>query len=193
MRRMMGALVAWPYSLFSRLPYKSASVAACLRHPHYSPRQNRSNAPQSYRQLEEPPLRGPEPELANPPGATAPERPEGSAENVDDQRPPGGDETVGDLNLAPTAEEAEHQREEDSEAYVVYKPSIEGPQHPGVIVETKAMSTVPLPAARHKKARVEEIAVTVTPTSSDIELLEVAIERNAKHGTQPSQVDKRHI
>lgn len=42
----------------------------------------------------------------------------------------------------------------------------------------------------HKKNEADDIACMVTQTSSDAELLELAIERNAKHGLQLSQDDK---
>ena len=45
----------------------------------------------------------------------------------------------------------------------------------------------------HKKKCVEDIAVTVTKTMSDSELLELAIERNATHGLQLSQSDKQDM
>jgi len=45
----------------------------------------------------------------------------------------------------------------------------------------------------HKKAKTPDIAVTVTKTASDAELLELAIERNATHGLQLSQDDKRDM
>jgi len=45
----------------------------------------------------------------------------------------------------------------------------------------------------HKKNKVDTIAVMVTPTGSDAELLELAIERNAKHGMQLSQEDKQSV
>lgn len=45
----------------------------------------------------------------------------------------------------------------------------------------------------HKKAEADEIAVVVMETKSDAELLELAIERNAKHGLQLSQGDKRDM
>ena len=45
----------------------------------------------------------------------------------------------------------------------------------------------------HKKNEAEDIAVTVTPTKSDAHLLELAIERNAAHGLQLSQQDKRDM
>jgi hypothetical protein len=45
----------------------------------------------------------------------------------------------------------------------------------------------------HKKKEVEEIAVVVTETTSDAHLLELAIERNAAHGLQLSQEDKRNM
>jgi ParB-like nuclease domain/DNA methylase len=42
----------------------------------------------------------------------------------------------------------------------------------------------------HKKKEAERIPVTVTPTTSDSHLLELAIARNAAHGLQLSQEDK---
>jgi len=45
----------------------------------------------------------------------------------------------------------------------------------------------------HKKLALHDITVVVTPTSSDSQLLELAIERNATHGLQLSQEDKRTI
>jgi len=45
----------------------------------------------------------------------------------------------------------------------------------------------------HRKMEAAEIAVTVTPTSSDIELLALAIERNSKHGLQLAEQDKRKM
>lgn len=45
----------------------------------------------------------------------------------------------------------------------------------------------------HKKAEADTIPVVVTVTESDSELLELAIERNAAHGLQLSQEDKRDM
>lgn len=45
----------------------------------------------------------------------------------------------------------------------------------------------------HKKNGAEEVPAIVTPTTSDAHLLELAIERNAKHGLQLSQSDKRDM
>lgn len=45
----------------------------------------------------------------------------------------------------------------------------------------------------HKKANAETIAVVVAPTKSDAELLELAIHRNATHGLQLSQGDKKKM
>jgi predicted XRE-type DNA-binding protein len=42
----------------------------------------------------------------------------------------------------------------------------------------------------HRKAEAETIAVTVTETASDVELLALACERNAKHGLQLNDRDK---
>ena len=45
----------------------------------------------------------------------------------------------------------------------------------------------------HKKAGADQIPVIVTPTDSDSHFLELAIERNAAHGLQLSQSDKRDM
>lgn len=45
----------------------------------------------------------------------------------------------------------------------------------------------------HRKMNAESIAVVVTPTMSDIELLAMAIERNSKHGLQLGEQDKRKM
>ena len=45
----------------------------------------------------------------------------------------------------------------------------------------------------HKKAKADKIKATVTKTASDAELLELAIERNATHGLQLSQEDKKGL
>jgi len=45
----------------------------------------------------------------------------------------------------------------------------------------------------HRKAKAENIRAVVTPTKSEAEFLELAIERNAAHGLQLSQDDKRSM
>lgn len=45
----------------------------------------------------------------------------------------------------------------------------------------------------HKKNKAEEIPAVITETKSDGQFLELAIERNAKHGLQLSQSDKRDM
>lgn len=45
----------------------------------------------------------------------------------------------------------------------------------------------------HKKVGVETVRARTTPTASDAEFLELAIERNAAHGLQLSQEDKRSM
>jgi len=45
----------------------------------------------------------------------------------------------------------------------------------------------------HRQANAQDIAVFVTETSSDAQLLELAIERNSAHGLQLSQADKREM
>lgn len=45
----------------------------------------------------------------------------------------------------------------------------------------------------HRKLEAKSIRATVTPTSSDAELIGLAIDRNAKHGLQLSQDDKQKL
>lgn len=45
----------------------------------------------------------------------------------------------------------------------------------------------------HRKMEATEIAVTVTPTASDVEFLMLAIDRNSKHGMQLAETDKRKM
>lgn len=45
----------------------------------------------------------------------------------------------------------------------------------------------------HRKVEAKTIKIKITPTASDAELLELAIERNAAHGLQLSQNDKRDM
>ena len=45
----------------------------------------------------------------------------------------------------------------------------------------------------HRKAEAENIRISVTETKSDADLLELAIQRNAAHGLQLSQEDKRDM
>ena len=45
----------------------------------------------------------------------------------------------------------------------------------------------------HKKAGKDTINCIITPTASDNELLQLAIERNASHGLQLSQSDKQNM
>jgi DNA-directed RNA polymerase specialized sigma24 family protein len=45
----------------------------------------------------------------------------------------------------------------------------------------------------HRKMEADEIAVTITQTNSDLELLALAIQRNASHGLQLGEQDKRKM
>lgn len=45
----------------------------------------------------------------------------------------------------------------------------------------------------HRKVEAETIRATITTTTSDAELIGLAIERNAKHGLQLSPEDKKHL
>ncbi len=98
---------------------------------------------------------GPRPEPAarverpRPPEGTAAgpaEGPRGGAEDAADQRPLAGTETAAEtLRLTREEQPVRVSDEEDSSPYTTYHPSLKGPAHPGAIVETKTMATVPMP------------------------------------------------
>lgn len=74
--------------------------------------------------------------------------PTGGSENAPDKRGLLGVDSPGnELDI----EEAERGAAvEDTGQYVVYQPSIKGPKHPGVIVESKTMATVPMPKITYR-------------------------------------------
>lgn len=63
--------------------------------------------------------------------------------------------------------------EEDTDAYVKYQPTLKGPQHPGDIVETKTMATVPLPIMTYRPALPQ--AVIDNGTISNVQLEGIAM------------------
>lgn len=65
-------------------------------------------------------------------------------------------------------------------------PSIEVNQHNELIDGYHRLTA-------HKKANAETIAITVTKTGSDVELLALACQRNAAHGLQLNDQDKRKM
>ena len=82
--------------------------------------------------------------------------------------------------------EAKRQREEEEEkdsAYVTYRPSLKGAQHPGSIVETKAMATVPMPPLTYKPDLPESV-VGKTPNFEGAKLSAVQLEAVSIAGMQ---------
>lgn len=76
-------------------------------------------------------------------------RTEGGNQDGDTERPVSG------LNLERATERRAER--EDTSAYAEYQPSLKGPDHPGSIVETKTMSTVPLPPITYKPSLSESV------------------------------------
>lgn len=81
--------------------------------------------------------------------AEAAGRTEGGNQDGDTERP------VSSLNLERATERRAER--EDTSAYAEYQPSLKGPDHPGSIVETKTMSTVPLPPITYKPSLSESV------------------------------------
>lgn len=82
--------------------------------------------------------------------------------------------------------EATKQREQEEEkgsAYVAYRPSLKGGEHPGAIVETKAMATVPMPPLTYKP-NLPESVVGKAPDYKDAKLSAVQLEAVAIAGMQ---------
>ena len=52
--------------------------------------------------------------------------------------------------LALESDRTAHAEQEDSDAYATYHPTLKGPNHPGDIVETKTMATVPMPTLTYR-------------------------------------------
>lgn len=73
---------------------------------------------------------------------------EGGATDRDGERQVSGEQS-GSKQLE-RVEENHAAEEEDSAAFVRYRPSVKGPDHPGSIVESKTMATVPLPEITYK-------------------------------------------
>jgi hypothetical protein len=91
------------------------------------------------------PLREPESEPPANHEAAAAEDPGKRPENDDGERQV---QLAGPLVLEQNT--SDQIAEEDTGAYVKYHPSLKGPAHPGDIVETKTMSTVPMPALTYQ-------------------------------------------
>lgn len=71
-----------------------------------------------------------------------------------------------------------HAEREDTTAYVAYQPSIKGPAHPGSIVETKTMATVPLPPITYKPALPDSIIKEGKLSAVQLEAVSIAGQQN---------------
>ena len=68
--------------------------------------------------------------------------------------------------------------EEDSAAYVTYRPTLSGPEHPGAIVETKTMSTVPLPPITYRPHLPESVIKEGRLSAVQLEAISIAGQQN---------------
>jgi 2'-5' RNA ligase len=67
---------------------------------------------------------------------------------------------------------------EDSAAYVEYTPSIKGPAHPGSIVESRTMSTVPVPPITYKPVLPRSVVEKGTLSAVQLEAIALAGQQN---------------
>lgn len=93
-----------------------------------------------------------------------------------DNKPLDGHENDQLLDL--NQNQTQQSEEEDSSAYAIYRPSIAGPAHPGVIVETKAMSTVPLPAITYRPNLPASVIKDGTISAVQLEAIALAGQAN---------------
>ncbi|HLJ25301.1 MAG TPA: strawberry notch family protein [Candidatus Angelobacter sp.] len=75
-------------------------------------------------------------------------------------------------------ESESHREEEDTSAYVAYKPSLKGPDHPGAIVETKTMATVPLPEISYRPALPDSVIKEGKLSAVQLEAVSIAGQQN---------------
>lgn len=68
--------------------------------------------------------------------------------------------------------------EEDTDAYVKYQPTVKGPQHPGDIVETKTMATVPLPVMSYRPALPQSVITNGTISNVQLEAIAMMGQQN---------------
>lgn len=67
---------------------------------------------------------------------------------------------------------------EDSAAYVTYHPTLKGPQHPGDIVETKTMATVPLPEITYRPHLPKSVVEDGKLSAVQLEAIAIAGQQN---------------
>lgn len=105
----------------------------------------------------------PEPTDAGEDGST--QSPEGGTSGDDEERPVSDPEEVippppvipPERQDLESVERGEEPDQEDTQAYVTYRPTLKGAAHPGDIVETKAMATVPMPKITYKPALPKDV------------------------------------
>ena len=102
---------------------------------------------------------------------------ESSAQNADLQRPLDGTETV-DPGLSLDTDKTDHAEQEDSEAYATYRPKLKGPAHPGDIVETKTMATVPMPEITYKPSLPPSVLENGRLSAVQLEAISIAGQQN---------------
>lgn len=92
-------------------------------------------------------------------------------------KPLQGDETTSNT-ITLEREEYAGPPTEDTDAYVTYRPTIKGAPHPGEIVETKTMATVPLPAITYRP-HLPEWATKRGISAVQMEAVAIAGQQNA--------------
>lgn len=109
-------------------------------------------------------------------GAKAEPAPPAIPREVQDKALTGDEENI-PLDLQKSME---HESDiEDSSAYIQYKPSIQGPKHPGSIVETKTMGTVPLPAITYSPDLPKSVMDKGTISAVQLEAIALAGQANS--------------
>jgi hypothetical protein len=121
------------------------------------------------------PVREPRPTPEKSDEATAVESPRGGSEVSDRERPLRQPEVEG---LVLGHEEQSVREQEDSSAYVTYKPTLKGPTHPGSIVETKTMSTVPMPEITYRPSLPDSVVKEGKLSAVQLEAVSIAGQQN---------------
>jgi len=112
-------------------------------------------------------------------GSAAPENAGGGNPHLADQRPLTGGEGSPGLDLTRDEQPLHTSDEEDSAAYVKYRPTLKGPAHPGDIVETKTMATVPMPVLGYKPNLPESILSEGRLSAVQLEAVAIAGQQNS--------------
>ncbi len=90
----------------------------------------------------------------------------------------------GSLDLEEVAATSRREEEDESgSSYTVYRPAIKGGQHPGLIVETKAMATVPMPPLNYRPS-LPETVLGKSPNYDNAKLSAIQMEAVAVAGMQ---------